>query len=73
MKPQIHDRVLGIPNDVVLLARLNDQHLTRVQRFASPVDLDLTLSLQDAKDLAVIVDVLTLGVGTPAGGYYGAR
>jgi hypothetical protein len=62
VKPAVDDRVRRIADQVVVLTRLDHQHLARVHRFAAPIDLNLALALHNAKDLTVIVDVYAFAV-----------
>jgi hypothetical protein len=62
VEPEVDDRVLGIADDVVILARFDHQHLARVQWLAPAIDLDLALALHNAKDLGVVVHVISLRV-----------
>jgi predicted transcriptional regulator len=59
VQPKVNQRVVLAADEVVVLARLDDQEVARLDRLADAVDLDPPLTLEEAERLLILV-----GVGT---------
>lgn len=53
IEPHVHDGVLGISDEVVILPGFYEEHVTRGYRLPAAVDFDPTSSLHDDEDLVI--------------------